>query len=92
MLDKKPRLSFKNSKFYSSLEDRDLSNLKFVFSLNREDFSIFYEGLSEEEKQYLDALIYTHRFDVIDHVFDKTYEIDPEVTDLLSKIKDNSNG
>jgi len=91
MLDKKPKLTFKNVKFYSSLEDRDLSNLKFVFSLTREDFNTFYEGLSEEEREYLDALIYTHRFDVIDHAFDKTFEIDPEVADLLSKIKDKCN-
>lgn len=88
MLDKKHKIPFNKRVFYSSLNGKDLRNLKYLFNLSREQFLEFYERLTEDERMYLDALVYTHRFDMIDHAFDKEFELDPMVEELIARIKD----
>lgn len=88
MLDKKPKISFNKQVFYSSLSGRDLRNLKYLFNLSREQYLDFYERLTDDERLYLDALVYTHRYDMFDHAFDKDFELDPMVEELITRIKD----
>lgn len=71
----------------SSLSPRDYNNLRYALSLNKAQFSIFFDDLDEYDQIYLSALLETHRLDILDHAFNNDSIAKPDITDLINKLK-----
>lgn len=73
------------SKEITTLSPRDYYNLRYALSLSRDEFSVFFEELEDEDQKYLSALLETHRLDILDHAFNTGDLPKPNVVDILKK-------
>lgn len=75
-------------KFNTTLQKHDMLNLRHALSLHGEEFELFYDNLEEEEQKYLQSLLETHRFDILDYAFELDYKgPNKEVIEFIKKIK-----
>lgn len=71
----------------STLAPRDFCNLRYALSLDKAQFSIFYNDLDIEDQKYLSSLLETHRLDILDFAFDIGDIPKPDIEEVINKIK-----
>jgi len=79
-------------KFVTSLPRKDFQNLKYALSLGSDNFEIFYDNLDLSGQQYLNSLLITYKYDILDYAFMIDYHPSEDVAEIIDKLKGDEYG